>query len=73
MSGGFTSPRSATVSGSQRTLTAGLVSAARWLPQPAALENLLDAGARCLATTTWMTRNPGATLERYVLSSVTLP
>jgi hypothetical protein len=38
-----------------------------------ALENLLDAGARCLATTTWMTRNPGATLERYVLSSVTLP
>jgi hypothetical protein len=37
-----------------------------------ALENLLDAGARCTATTTWMTRNPGSTLERCVLSSVTV-
>ena len=37
-----------------------------------ALEHLFDAGARCLATTTWMTRNPGATFERSVLASVTM-
>ncbi|MBZ5590342.1 MAG: hypothetical protein LAO05_17460 [Acidobacteriia bacterium] len=41
-------------------------------PFETALENLLDAGARCPATSTWMTRSPGSTLERYVLSSATL-
>ncbi len=38
----------------------------------AALENLLDAGARCLAAGSWMTRNQGGGLERYVLPSVTI-
>ncbi|HVN76131.1 MAG TPA: GNAT family N-acetyltransferase [Thermoanaerobaculaceae bacterium] len=37
-----------------------------------ALDHLFDAGARCLAASTWMTRNPGGSLERYVLPSVTL-
>ena len=37
-----------------------------------ALENLLGVGARCPATTTWMTRNPGSSLERSLLSSVTV-
>jgi hypothetical protein len=38
----------------------------------AALEHLLDGGARCSAVSVWMTRQPGATLERYVLSSATI-
>jgi hypothetical protein len=37
-----------------------------------ALEHLLDAGAECRASSTWMSRQPGAALERYVLASPTV-
>jgi len=37
-----------------------------------ALEHLLDAGAACIAVSTWMTRQPGAALERYVLAAPAL-
>jgi hypothetical protein len=38
----------------------------------AAIEHLLDGGASCLAASIWMTRQPGATFERYVLPSATV-
>jgi len=37
-----------------------------------ALEHLLDAGARCLSASLWMSRQPGGTLERFVLPSPTI-
>ncbi|OFV80790.1 MAG: hypothetical protein A2Y78_01315 [Acidobacteria bacterium RBG_13_68_16] len=37
-----------------------------------AIENLLDAGAECRASSVWMSRQPGSTLERYVLASPTV-
>ena len=37
-----------------------------------AIEHLLDAGARCLTASTWMSRQPGTTFERYVLPSATI-
>jgi hypothetical protein len=37
-----------------------------------ALEHLLDAGAECRASSTWMSRRPGSTLDRYVLPSPTV-
>jgi hypothetical protein len=37
-----------------------------------AVEQLLDAGARCLASGVWMTRRPGVSLERFILPSATL-
>ncbi len=37
-----------------------------------ALETLFDAGAACPAVSTWMTRNAGIALERYVVPSVTI-
>jgi len=37
-----------------------------------ALEHLLDAGADCRASSTWMSRKPGSTLDRYVLASPTV-
>jgi hypothetical protein len=37
-----------------------------------ALEHLLDAGAECRASATWMSRRPGASFERYVLASPTV-
>ncbi len=38
----------------------------------AGVEHLLDAGARCLAESVWMSRSPGVTLDRYVLPSATI-
>ena len=38
----------------------------------AAVDQLLDAGARCQATSVWMTRHPGSTLERFILPSATI-
>jgi hypothetical protein len=37
-----------------------------------ALEHLLDAGAECRASSIWMSRRPGSTLDRYVLPSPTV-
>jgi Acetyltransferase (GNAT) family len=37
-----------------------------------AIEHLLEAGARCLAASVWMSRQNGSTFERYVLPSVTV-
>jgi hypothetical protein len=37
-----------------------------------ALEHLLDAGAEFRASSTWMSRQPGASFERYVLASPTV-
>ncbi|HVN33289.1 MAG TPA: hypothetical protein VMT45_15030 [Thermoanaerobaculaceae bacterium] len=37
-----------------------------------ALEHLLDAGAECRASSTWMSRKEGSTLDRYVLPSPTV-
>lgn len=42
-------------------------------PFEAALEHLLDARAACLSVGTWMSRQPGATFERAILASPTLP
>jgi hypothetical protein len=37
-----------------------------------ALEHLLDAGAECRASSIWMSRKPGSTLDHYVLASPTV-
>ena len=37
-----------------------------------AVEHLLDAGANCRASSVWMSRHTGSTLERYVLPSPTV-
>jgi len=39
----------------------------------AAMEHLLEAGGRCLATAQWMSRHPGSGMERYILGSTTIP
>ena len=41
-------------------------------PFEAGVEHLLDAGARCAAESVWMSRTPGAALDRYVLPSATI-
>lgn len=41
-------------------------------PFESALEHLLDAGADCRAVSTWMSRKPGASFERYALASPTV-
>jgi hypothetical protein len=38
-----------------------------------AVEHLLEAGGRCLAAAQWMTRHPSSGMERYILSSTTIP
>lgn len=38
-----------------------------------AVEQLLDANATCVSAGQWMTRQPGATLERVIPASTTLP
>lgn len=45
-----------------------------YLPAPfeTGLETLLDAGARCLAQTLWMSQTPPTGMERYVLAGPTL-
>lgn len=44
------------------------------LPAPfeSAMEHLLEAGADCRASSTWMSRKAGSTLDRYVLPSPTM-
>ncbi len=39
----------------------------------AAVEQLLEAGGRCVAAAQWMTRHPGSGMERYLLASTTIP
>lgn len=41
-------------------------------PFEAALDQLLDARASCLAVSEWMSRSPAGTFERYILPSVTM-
>jgi len=41
-------------------------------PFEAGVEHLLEAGARCLAESVWMSRSPGSALDRYVLPSATI-
>jgi hypothetical protein len=41
-------------------------------PFETAMEQLLDAGARCLTVSEWMSRQPTVGMERYVLGTVTL-
>jgi len=42
-------------------------------PFESAIEQLLDAGATCLSAGLWMSRQPGAMLERVILASPCLP